>query len=162
MPKNTPFQQQHCPHWLSQGGKGALRCRRAGSEEALHLEHIEESQNAAQTPLGSHPMCVCVCYSLQCLCRPCQFSWRVRTPNYPSGEAEGGEAELCQALVPGATLGSNPQCLQRPCRLLWPQFHLLQSLLPPPARPQCTGRSHVLLSRAAGRGTSLIPCLSPA
>lgn len=61
MPKNTPFQQQHCPHWLSQGGKGAPRCRRAGSEEALHHEHVEESQNAAQTPLGSHPVCVCVC-----------------------------------------------------------------------------------------------------
>lgn len=101
-------------------------------------------------------VCVCVCYSLQCLCRLCQPSWRVRTPNYPSGEAEP-----CQALVPGAMLPPNPQRLQRPCWLLWPQFHLLQRLLPPPARPQCTGRSHVLLSRAAGDGTSAIPCLSP-
>lgn len=64
LPKNTPYQQQHCPQWLCQCGKGALRCRRVGSEEALHLGHIEESQNT----VPKYALCVCVCVTACSAC----------------------------------------------------------------------------------------------
>lgn len=146
MPKNTPFQKHRRPHWLSGRQRGA--------------EAQERWRRGGPAPQPGRVGGVAVCspnlsrLSLQRLCGLCQFSSSVRRPNYPSEEARGGEGEPCQTPAPGGTLPSNLQRLQRPCRLRWPLFHLLQRLLPSPTHRRHVGSSHIVLACAAGDGTS--------
>lgn len=122
--------------------KGCWRSRRACSKQATHI-----GGGPVYDPNLSW-LTSCVCYSLQRLCGLCQFSWSVRTPNYPSEEAKGGEGESCQTSAPGGMLPSDLQRLQRFCKLQRPLLRLLQRLLPSPAHPQHTSCSPALLKRA--------------